>query len=144
MGESTEMTMLLLVGPDLAMLEGLTQTLAALGCETRIASGMTEARDAAAADPPLIAIVDRVLAASSGPDALAIALAPGGALVLYATAGSLSVTLSPTLQRAVLADLALPLERKRLVALVQHVQDRVRATGRGRRNTPLPEQRALS
>jgi hypothetical protein len=46
--------------------------------------------------------------------------------------GSTLVTLSPTVQRAVLADLTLPLERNRLVALVQHVGQRAQATGRGR------------
>jgi hypothetical protein len=39
--------------------------------------------------------------------------------------------MSPTLQRAVLADLALPLERNRLIALVQHVGERAKTTGRG-------------
>jgi hypothetical protein len=45
--------------------------------------------------------------------------------------GSPLVTLSPTVQRVVLADLTLPLERNRLMALVQHVEDRAKTTGRG-------------
>ena len=39
-------------------------------------------------------------------------------------------------------NLTLPLERNRLMALAQHVQDRVRATGRASRRTP-PEQRLI-
>jgi len=44
--------------------------------------------------------------------------------------------LAPALQRALLADLALPLERNRLLALVQHVEERARATGRRSHDTP--------
>ena len=53
---------------------------------------------------------------------------------------AISLVLPPTLQRAVLANITLPLERQRLVALVQHVAERVRTTGR-RRDTP-PERHA--
>ena len=74
-------------------------------------------------------------------DALGISLAPGGALVLYSVSGKgPAPVLPPALQRAVLANITLPLERQRLVALVQHVAERVRTTGR-RRNTP-PERHA--
>ncbi|MNC90011.1 hypothetical protein D3C83_60450 [compost metagenome] len=94
------------------------------------------------ADPPLLAILDGHLAAESGADALAIPLSPGGALVLYHGAADSRPSIPPTLQRAVMADLALPLERNRLMALAQHVSERVRATGRSRRQTP-PEQEAF-
>ena len=74
-------------------------------------------------------------------DVLAIPIAAGGALVLYNVTGNGDApALSPTLQRAVLANITLPLERQRLVALVQHVAERVRTTGR-RRDTP-PERMA--
>jgi hypothetical protein len=76
-------------------------------------------------------VVSRTLAAASTSEALSIPLAPGGALVLYRVVGSALVTLSPTMQRAVMADLTLPLERNRLVALVQHVGERAKTTGRG-------------
>ena len=52
--------------------------------------------------------------------------------MLYRSVGSALVTLSPTVQRVVLADLTLPLERNRLMALVQHVGERAKAAGRGR------------
>lgn len=136
------MTNLLLVGTDPALLEGLSQSLSALGYGTRAGHTLADARELAAARPPLIAVVDRALLVDVTPDALGIPLAPGGALVLYTGSSALPVALSPTLQRAVLADLRLPLERNRLLALVQHVEDRVRATGRGRRNTPDPSAQA--
>jgi hypothetical protein len=86
--------------------------------------------------------VDGALAAEASADTLAIPLAPGGALVLYHGTVDSRPTISPTLQRSVMADLTLPLERNRLMALAQHVVDRVRATGRSNRRTP-PEQQAF-
>lgn len=138
---STEMKVLL-VGGDDALLEGLSQSFAALGYVPQVVGTLHEAREAAALGAPLLAVVDVELAGEASGDALAIPLAPGGALVLYHGAVELRPTISPTLQRSVLADLTLPLERNRLIALAQHVHERVRATGRGKRTTP-PEQQAF-
>src|SRR6185312_3386140 len=124
------MGQILLVGTDLPLLEGLAQTFPALGFAPLVAQSLREARELAAHNPPLVALVSRALAAESTADMLSIPLAPGGALVLYRAVGSVLVTLSPTVQRTVLADLTLPLERNRLMALVQHVGERARATGR--------------
>lgn len=132
----------LLVGEDDALLEGLAQSFAALGYQPMVAATLHEARDASTHHAPLLAVVDRELAAASGADTLAINLAPGGAIVLYHAAQDERATIAMTLQRAVMADLNLPLERTRLIALAQHVQERIRATGRGTRNTP-PEQQAF-
>lgn len=129
------MTKILLVGGDQPLLEGLSQALASAGFTTQAAETMAEARELATQDPPLVAVVSRPFAAAAGcgsADTLGIPLAAGGALVLYRAIGSLLVTLSPTVQRTVLADLTLPLERNRLMALIHHVGDRARATGRGR------------
>lgn len=132
---------LLLVGSDEALLEGLSQSLGALGYATMATQELRDARDLAASRTPLIAVVEADLAAMAYTDALGIPLAPGGALVLYNITGKGNApVLSPTLQRAVLANITLPLERQRLVALVQHVAERVRTTGR-RRDTP-PERTA--
>jgi hypothetical protein len=130
------MTQILLVGPDAPLLEGLSQSLAALGHVPIVSLSLHDAREVASQDPPLVAVVSRALAAAASSDMLGIPLAPGGALVLYRSTGGLTATLPPALQRAVLADLTLPLERNRLVALVAHVQDRARATGRGRVSGP--------
>ncbi len=128
--EFPAMAQILLVGTELPLLEGLSQSFAALGFSPHVAQSLREARELAAQSPPLIAVVNRVLAAEASADLLSIPLAPGGALVLYRAIGSSLVTLSPTVQRSVLADLTLPLERNRLIALVQHVGERARATGR--------------
>jgi DNA-binding NtrC family response regulator len=133
------MTQIFLVGTDEPLLEGLAQSLAPLGFTPVVAHSLHEARELAAQSPPLIAVVSRVLAADSAADTLSIPLSPGGALLLYRAVGSAVVTLSPTLQRSVLADLTLPLERNRLLALVQHVGQRAQATGRGRGEDKTPE-----
>jgi len=125
------MTQILLVGTELPLLEGLAQSFAAVGFKPVVAQSLHEARELAAHQRPLVGVVSRTFAAESTADTLSIPLAPGGALVLYRVVGGPIVTLSPTVQRAVLADLTLPLERNRLMALVQHVGDRARVTGRG-------------
>lgn len=127
------MTQILLVGTEMPLLEGLAQSFAAMGFSPATAHSLQEARESAVHNPPLVAVVSRALAAAgSGADTLSIPLAPGGALVLFRAVGSALVTLSPTVQRSVLADLTLPLERNRLMALVQHVGERAKAAGRGR------------
>ncbi len=140
------MATILLVGGDAALLEGLSQSLAALGHDTRTAPTLRDARElcgrGGTAARPLIVVADREPAIAAPGEALAIPLAPGGALVLYGTMSAGRLPLPTVLQRAVLADLRLPLERNRLIALVQHVEERARTTGRGQRQTP-PEQRAM-
>jgi hypothetical protein len=124
------MTRILLVGAEQALLEGLAQTFGALGLSPWVAASLGEAREIAVHNLPLVAVVSRTLAAEASADTLGIPLAPGGTFVLYRSANHDPVSLPPALQRAVLADLSLPLERNRLVALVQRVQDRAIATGR--------------
>jgi DNA-binding NtrC family response regulator len=136
------MTYVMLIGSDVALLEGLAQSLAGLGHRPAVTSTLTEARELASAHPPLVLVVDRALASSAGAELLAVPIAAGGARLLYRAASMPPAPLLPALQRAVLADLTLPLERHRLAALVQSVGDRAQATGRTSRNTP-PESRAL-
>lgn len=125
------MTRILLVGTELPLLEGLAQSLGALGFSPMVATTLHEGRELATHDMPLVAVISRKLAAESSGEMLSIPLSPGGALVLYTSAATTLTSLSPSVQRSVLADLTLPLERNRLLALVQHVGDRARATGRG-------------
>jgi DNA-binding NtrC family response regulator len=123
-------TTILLVGSDSALLEGLSQTLAARGYATAVASSLQEARECAATKTPLVAVIERDLAASAPGLVLGIPLVRGGALVAFHQRPEERAMIAPAVQRALLADLALPLERNRLLALVQHVEERVRATGR--------------
>ena len=137
------MATILLAGEDAALLEGLVQSLVALGHSPSVALSLAEARETAARGAaPLMAVIDRGFVDATGTEVLGVPLAPGGTLVLYRTPGSSAGTLSPPLQRAVLADLTLPLERNRLVALVQHVEERARATGRTPRHSPRETRRA--
>lgn len=137
------MATILLAGEDPALLEGLVQSLVALGHSPAVALSLAEARDTAArGDAPLVAVIDRGFVDGTGTEVLGVPLAPGGKLVLFRAPGSAVGALAPSLQRAVLADLTLPLERNRLVALVQHVEDRAKATGRAPRHTPRETRRA--
>ena len=134
------MATILLIGEDAALLEGVAQTLASNGHTSSVAMSLADARDLAQRTPPLVIVVDRRLLSD---EPLGLPLAAGGAAVLYRTAGASSSVLPNGLGRSVLADLTLPLERNRLVALVQRVEDRAVTVGRGpRRNTP-PETPAL-
>ena len=132
--EST--TMILLVGGDAALLEGVVQTLAARGYATAVSSTLQDAADSCGGTQPLVAVIDRDLAAEAPGLVLGIPLVRGGALVVFHQKVEQQAMLAPALQRALLADLALPLERNRLLALVQHVEERVRATGRRSHDTP--------
>ena len=78
---------------------------------------------------PLVAVVSRSLT-TTGAEVLTIPLARGGARLLYHSPGGPETAFPPAVHRSVLADLSLPLERNRLVALVQHVDERARITGR--------------
>jgi DNA-binding NtrC family response regulator len=134
------MTYVMLVGTDLALLEGLAQSLAALGHRPAVTGSLADARELAASLPPLVLVIDRTLASSAGAEMLAVPIAAGGARLLYRSATMAPAPLLPALQRAVLADLTLPLERHRLAALVQSISDRARTTGKTPRTTP-PETR---
>lgn len=124
------MSTILLVGSSEAMLEGISQTLSAVGRTPHIATSLHDAQEIASGTRPLIAVVERSLAELHGPETLSLPLAPGGALVLFRSSTHEAIALSPALRRVVLADLTLPLERNRLMALVQHAAARARTTGR--------------
>jgi hypothetical protein len=127
------MALILFVGSDLTVLEGLAQTLVAAGERVRLAESLRDSELFAATDPPLIAVVERALAfeaAGSGAGMPNLTLARGGTLVLYHGADDAALPLPAALMRVTLAVLTLPLERQRLVALVRTVADRARARGR--------------
>jgi DNA-binding NtrC family response regulator len=135
------MVSIVVVGSDAALLEGIAQLLATAGHAVRLAATLADASAVVDADEelPLVALVERELLAARG--AAAPALAPGGATVLYRTADGGAPSLPARVQRATLAEVTLPLERNRLLALVQHVVDRQQATGRPRRDPRSDRQR---
>src|SRR2546423_12455265 len=93
---------ILLLGSDAALLEGLSQSLGALGYSPKVALGIHDSREIGLGDPPLIVVAATALLVDGTAELLRIPLAPGGALVLYHTTGHPSVVLTPTVQRAVL------------------------------------------
>ena len=124
--ESPTVAVILLVGADAALLEGIAQALAAAGHQVLAASSLAEASFVATSTPPLLAVVDRLLLGTVT-DARSIGLAAGGALVAFGDPG---IPLPAPVRRSVLAELRLPLERARLTALAAHVEERARRTGR--------------
>lgn len=136
--------MLLLIGTDEALLEGLTQLLAGGGHRVAIARSIGEAEEMARQAAPLLVVVDRGSVTPDGGERVSqIPIAPGGAYVLYRTTSDegASLVLAHMIARQTLADLTLPLERQRLLALAQYVTARARESGRVRFDTP-PERRA--
>ena len=129
------MAKVILVGSDLALLEGLAQTLLGFGHDVSFAATISEVAGAHASAPAAIGVVSAEALFSAGPGAT-LPLAAGGALIVYGTSHANRPVLPTKLQRATLAYLILPLERHRLIALVQSFDSRSRATGRS-----LPEPR---
>jgi DNA-binding NtrC family response regulator len=131
--------MLLVVTTDDALLEGLTQLLAASGQRAVPARSLDEAVELARREAPLLLILDRSFLVADASGLLAsLPLAPGGALVTFRSTGSPSapVPMTPSIARTILADIELPLERHRLLALVEHVTSRARKVARPRRAAP--------
>lgn len=134
------MATILLAGEDAALLEGLAQLFATLGHNSTVVGTLPEARDASRRLAPLVSVIDRTLLGNE--HALGLTAAAGGATLLFGHGATAPRLLSAQVRRAVLADLTLPLERNRLVALVQRIVDRAETVGRRSRNTP-PETQAL-
>lgn len=122
------MATIILIGTEDALLEGLSQALAFAGHAPYIARTVPEGMELAALRTPLAMLIETRLAMAE-PDLVRTPVARGGALLLYHVDDNASTVLPPALQRLVLADLSLPLERHRMLALVQRLAERARATG---------------
>lgn len=123
------MASILVVGPDTALLEGVAQTLIASGHETVAARDIPEALEMLRGVKPLVAIVqcEELLLRGS---MLHSALAPGGAVMAFHCDDDDDAGLPFSVKRATLAELRLPLERQRLLALVKYVAERAHAAGK--------------
>ena len=135
------MAMILLAGGDEPMLEGLAQTLIAAGHRPVTAATAADAVALTRDEAPLVAILDRALV-QTAPELRALRLRPGGACIVYRGPGLPREPLPPAMQRLTLAEVALPLERHRVAALVESVVARARAAGRDSdRGAPSAETR---
>ncbi|HET7621129.1 MAG TPA: hypothetical protein VFK39_04410 [Gemmatimonadaceae bacterium] len=130
------MATILLIGTDEALLEGVAQLLAGSGHATSMAHTLSEGKALAAVQQPLAVLVETGMALED-PHGIPTPMPRGGAVLLYRTDERPSTVIPPSLQRLVLADLALPLERHRLLTLVRCMADRAFVTGR----RELPEER---
>ena len=124
--------MILLAGGNTALLEGVAQALANTGQRAVVAHSLDEAGELQARHSPILTVAERGLVSDTDPGRtfLRTTMAGGGALVTYREAGDTSRALPALLARHVLADLVLPLERNRLVALAEHLASRAKAVGR--------------
>ena len=123
------MAKVILVGSDAALLEGLAQTLLGFGHDVSFATTIAEVAGTYGMDPPAIGVVSAEALFNAGLGST-LPLASGGALIVYGTSHTDRPVLPTRLQRSTLAYLVLPLERHRLIALVQSFDTRSRATGR--------------
>jgi hypothetical protein len=125
--------MILVLGNDDALLEGLAQALAASGQTVATAKAVEDAEEIAKRHPLLLLVADRArLTLSDGSRLARVAFRAGGAVVAYRghEEPSGTVALPSEIARMTLADLELPLERNRLVALALYVAARAREVGR--------------
>ncbi|HEX3532890.1 MAG TPA: hypothetical protein VHT23_01645 [Gemmatimonadaceae bacterium] len=122
------MAKIILVGADIALLEGLAQTLLGLEHEVLFAATVEEIAGMAT-DVPALTVVSSAALEDAGFGAT-LPLTLGSALIVYGASHDERPFLPPRLQRATLAQLVLPLERHRLVALIQSFESRSRTTGR--------------
>ena len=129
------MARVMLVGADVALLEGLAQTLVGFGHDVSFATTVAEAAGSLTADLPALAVVSCEALEEAGMG-MTLPLTPGGAMIVYGTSHDQQPFLPTKLQRATLAHLVLPLERHRLMALVQSFDTRSRTTGRSAHEEP--------
>lgn len=130
------MATILLIGRDPALLEGLSQMLAHAGHSPHVAGTAHEAAELAAAGSGALVVLAEQAELLGHPELARLPLRSGGALLIYHDGSEPPAPLPPPLQRLVMAALTLPLERHRLIALVQRVAERVQATGRGEDRAP--------
>ena len=127
------MAKVILVGADTALLEGLAQTLLGLDHDVLFATTVGEVAGIVSDGMPTLTVVSSTALEDAGFGAT-LPLTLGNALIVYGSSHDDQPFLPTRLQRATLAHLVLPLERHRLVALIQSFESRSRTTGRSMRD----------
>ena len=129
----------LLAGPVIATVAAARRTDSAID-RFRAASGSVDVwvgrsdffglkLDLARVELPIAAVIDHSIARADA-GALRIPLAAHGAFVLFRAEHEASAAVPPSIARHVVAELTLPLERQRLLALVRTLSQRERESGR--------------
>jgi hypothetical protein len=131
------MTTTLVIGSDEGVLEGVAQALAAAGLRCHIVRSIAEAAAVLGEIRPVVVLIERACAAE--PEFFRVRLPPGTAVVLYRDDADPTPPLPTPVQRMTLADLLLPLERQRLIAMVQRLTARAVAAGRAPSDAPSEE-----
>ncbi len=122
------MTSLLIVGTDSALIEGVAQTLTARDHQLFFARSLADALDAVGDARPLVILVERS-AIDEIRMTLRVPLAPRGAFLVFHAEDTGPAPLPHRVQRATLAELELPLETQRLLALIRYVENRAHTLG---------------
>ncbi len=123
------MASLLVIGTNTALIEGMSQTLTAAGHQLLLSPSLADAIDTVGDIRPLVVLVERS-AIDEIRSTLRIPLAEGGAMVVFHGEDQLAEPLPHRIQRATIAELELPLEGKRLLALLRFVENRAQTVGR--------------
>lgn len=127
----------LIVGGDPAVQEGVLQSVRASGLGAEGCADLPCAREAISDGPPVALVVHESLAGAIA-ELERRAHAPGGAVIVFHDSSEEQPRSTQSFSRSVIAELVLPLERARLVALLTHIVVRARATGRDRRGPEPP------
>jgi CheY-like chemotaxis protein len=123
------MTSLLIVGTDTSLIEGVSQILTGAGHRLFFSRSLAEALDAVGDLRPIVVLVERS-AIDEIRMTLRIPLAERGAFLVFHGDETITEPLPHRVQRVTLAELELPLERHRLLALVRYVENRAHVVGR--------------
>lgn len=129
------MANVVLLGTDPALLEGIAQTLAAAGHTLILVDDQTDLLAVARAAGTTVLVTERsLLLAPDVAERLPASLGANALIAFHTDAtrdDADQSAVSQRLHRLVLADLCLPLERHRLVALVRCVEELADRAGRG-------------
>lgn len=123
------MTLLLIVGTDAALIEGTSQTLTAAGHQLLFSPTLLESLESVGDVRPIVVLVERS-AIDEIRMTMRVPLAEGGAFLVFHGEDAPRAPMPPRVQRATLAELELPLESKRLLALIRYVETRAQIVGR--------------
>jgi hypothetical protein len=127
----------LIVGGDPAVQEGVLQSVRAAGLNAEGCPDVRCAREAVSESRP-VALVLHADLGSAGEELRDLSPIPGGAVVLFRDADQGDASAGQPFGRSVIAELTLPLERARLIALLNHIVARARVTGHDKRPPEPP------